>query len=141
MPAPTMRTSTSSMWRSSLVRSCTSSPALICPHRLARVSLFTRPATWPEMGLMRGTPPPPERLVTSDNWIEGPFNRWGFLHVRELAHTARISRGRGPVSELPADPQPLDDVAVTFENTTVRFADALEHTYTDAICIVRDGHV
>src|SRR5947208_5438772 len=105
------------------------------------MSLFERPATWPEMGLMRGAPPPPERLVTSDNWIEGPFNRWGFLHVRELARTARISRGRGPVSELPADPQPLDDVAVTFENTTVRFADALEHTYTDAICIVRDGHV
>jgi len=93
------------------------------------------------MGLMRGTPPPPERLVTSDNWIEGPFNRWGFLHVRELARTARISRGSGPVSELPADPQPLDDVAVTFENTTVRFAEALEHTHTDAICIVHDGRV
>src|SRR5690348_173833 len=59
------------------------------------------PESWVELGLMRGAPPPPERLVTSDNWIEGPFNRWGFLHVRELAHTARISRGDGPVRELP----------------------------------------
>ncbi len=102
---------------------------------------FERPATWPELHLMQGTPPAPERLVTSDNWIEGPFNRWGFLHVRELAHTARISRGDGPATELPADPQELDDVAVTFEDATNGFADALEHTYTDAICIVNDGRV
>ena len=105
------------------------------------MSLFERPATWPELGLMQGTPPPPERLVTSDNWIEGPFNRWGFLHVRELAHTARISRGDGPVTDLPVDPQHLDDVAVAFDNETNRFADALEHTYTDAICVVNRGRV
>src|SRR3954449_9510329 len=129
MPAPTIRTSTSSMWRSSLVRSCTSSPALICPHRLACVSLFESPATWPELGLMRGTPPPPERLVTSDNWIEGPFNRWGFLHVRELAHTARIARGGGPVRELPAG----DDIG------DADLAAALDATYTDGLCVVHDG--
>jgi CubicO group peptidase (beta-lactamase class C family) len=105
------------------------------------VSLFERPATWPELGLMRGVPPAPDRLVTSDNWIEGPFNRWGFLHVRELAHTARISRGEGPVTELPADPRDLDDVAVTYEGETARFADALEHTYTDAICIVQNRRI
>src|SRR3954454_18823203 len=132
MPAPTMRTSTSSMWRSSLVRSCTSSPALICPHRLARVSLFERPATWPELGLMQGTPPPPERLVTSDNWIEGPFNRWGFLHVRELAHTARISRGDGPVRELPRADAGLDGVELM---------KALDDAYTDGLCVVHDGRV
>src|SRR6476620_7607315 len=90
---------------------------------------------------MQGAPPPPECLVTSDNWIEGPFNRWGFLHVRELAHTARISRGDGPANELPADPQDLDDVRVTFEDATNHFADALQHTYTDAICIVKDGRI
>src|ERR1700754_5049526 len=67
------------------------------------------PESWVQLGLMRGAPPPPERLVTSDNWIEGPFNRWGFLHVRELAHTARIARGAGPVRELPrADAGLLD---------------------------------
>src|SRR3954453_17727695 len=120
MPAPTIRTSTSSMWRSSRVRSCTSSPALICPHRLARVSLFERPATWPELGLMQGTPPPGDRLVTPDNWIEGPHNRWGFLHVRELARTARIKRGDGPETELPADPRDVDDVPVSFSGQTVR---------------------
>src|SRR3954463_15778586 len=141
MPAPTIRTSTSSMWRSSLVRSCTSSPALICPHRLARVSLFERPATWPELGLMQGTPPPAERLVTSSNWIEGPFNRWGFLHVRELAHTARIGRGDGPVHPLPADPRDLGAVPVAFEGTTVPFAQTLHDTYVDGLCVVHDGAI
>jgi CubicO group peptidase (beta-lactamase class C family) len=105
------------------------------------VNAFDRPATWPELGLMQGTPPPADRLVTPDNWIEGPHNRWGFLHVGELARTARIKRGDGPVSELPAAPRDLGDVAVTFADRTVRLADALEHTYTDAICVVHDGRV
>ena len=38
--------------------------------------------------------------ATSDNWLDAPYNRWGFLHVRELARTARIRRGDGPVREL-----------------------------------------
>src|SRR5919198_5412479 len=97
----------------------------------------TRPRTSVELGLMRGAPPPPERLVTSDNWIEGPFNRWGFLHVRELARTARIPRGDGPVHELPYDLQDLGSIPVG----SGTFAEALEQTYTDGICIVHDGRV
>jgi CubicO group peptidase (beta-lactamase class C family) len=105
------------------------------------VTVFARPATWPELRLMEGTPPPPERLVTADNWIEGPYNRWGFLHVSELACTARIRRGAGPVSDLPAVPVDLDDVPIAFEGHSVRFADALEHTFTDGICVVHDGRI
>ena len=70
----------------------------------------TTPQTSVELGLMRGAPPPPERLVTADNWIESPYNRWGFLHVRELARTARIPRGDGPVLDLPRDDRDLADV-------------------------------
>src|SRR5690242_10913171 len=73
-------------------------------------------------------PRPP--LVTSDNWIEGPYNRWGFLHVRELAHTVRISRGTGPVRELPTD---LRDVGA--------FEASLAATYTDGACVIRDGAI
>ena len=90
---------------------------------------------------MQGAPPPPERLVTSDNWIEGPFNRWGFLHVRELARTARIPRGDGPVFELPRDPLDLGPLLVPFEGSKTPFAASLEQTYTDGICIVHDGRV
>src|SRR6201989_531956 len=99
------------------------------------------PKTAVDLGLMQGTPPPPERLLTRDNWIEGPFNRWGFLHVRELARTARIPRGDGSVRDLPADPLDLGDVPVLFEGVTTPFAEALAHTYTDAICVVHDGRI
>jgi CubicO group peptidase (beta-lactamase class C family) len=100
-----------------------------------------KPPTAVDLGLMRGAPPPPAQLVTPDNWIDGPFNRWGFLHVRELARTARIGRGDGPVRELAVEPLGLGSVAVAFEGETVPFADALAHGYTDAVCIVHDGRI
>jgi CubicO group peptidase (beta-lactamase class C family) len=99
------------------------------------------PETWPQLGLMRGTPPPADKLVTSDNWIEGPFNRWGFLHVRELAHTARISRGSGPVRELPDDPAGLEAITVAFDGATVPLARALDESYADGLCVVHDGRI
>jgi len=100
-----------------------------------------RPLTSVELGLMQGSPPPPERRVTPDNWIEGPFNRWGFLHVRELTRTARISRGDGPVHDLESDWLDLGPVPVCFDAATVPFAQALQDTYTDGICVVQDGRI
>jgi CubicO group peptidase (beta-lactamase class C family) len=99
------------------------------------------PESWVELGLMRGAPPPPERRVTSDNWIEGPYNRWGFLHVRELARTARVARGDGPVRELPLETGALDDVRVRFEGAAVPLVRALEDSYTDGLCVVHEGRI
>ena len=31
--------------------------------------------------------------VTTANWLDGPYNRWGFRHVPELCRTASIARG------------------------------------------------
>jgi CubicO group peptidase (beta-lactamase class C family) len=99
------------------------------------------PPTAADLALMQGAPPPPDRRVTPDNWIDGPYNRWGFLHVRELARTARISRGDGPVRALPVDLLDLDRVPVTFEGETLSFAAALAEGCTDAICIVHEGRI
>ena len=77
--------------------------------------------------------------VTADNWIEGPHNRWGFLHVRELARTARIARGDGPVLELPSDPRDLGSVPVAFDGSTTSVAESLAHTYADGVCVIHDG--
>jgi CubicO group peptidase (beta-lactamase class C family) len=98
-----------------------------------------RPPTAVELGLMQGAPPGPQRLVTSDNWIEGPFNRWGFLHVRELARTARIRRGDGSVVELPREERDLS--AVTVGPAGLPLAEALAQAYTDGICVVHDGRI
>jgi CubicO group peptidase (beta-lactamase class C family) len=94
-----------------------------------------------DLGLMRGSPAPPERLVTSRNWLDGPFNRWGFLHVRELTRTARIARGHGPVRALPAAPLPLGGVSFAWEGERVTVEDALRAAYADGVCVVHDGNL
>jgi len=50
-----------------------------------------------QSGVMVGSPPPVEARVTLANWQRAPFNRWAFLHTRELIPTANISRGEGEV--------------------------------------------
>lgn len=89
---------------------------------------------------MQGSPPNPP--VTSDDWITGPNNRWGFLHVRELAKTARIWRGDGPVRILETH---LDDaipaLSVTVDDETMPLRSVLDRTYTDGLCVVHDGRI
>src|SRR3954462_8457330 len=99
------------------------------------------PRTAVDLGLMQGAPPPAERLVTPDNWIEGPSHRWGFLHVRELARPARIPRGDGPARELETDPLDLASGPGRGEGVSSPFGEALARGYPDAICIVHDGRI
>jgi hypothetical protein len=88
-------------------------------------------------------PPEPMRRegCTSDNWTKGPWNRWGFSHVRELAHTARISRGDGPVWEFPRRPAPLDDLIVPHSSGDFALVEALRATYTDAFVVLHNGEL
>jgi CubicO group peptidase (beta-lactamase class C family) len=87
----------------------------------------------------------PERArrdgVNSDNWIDGPFNRWGFRHVRELTGTARITRGNGPVRVLPERQGDLHDLVTSFGHESFRLAEALEATYSDAFVVTHDGEI
>ena len=88
-------------------------------------------ATAAELALMQGAPPPPERRVTLANWQEGPFNRWAFQHVSELVPSAVLSRGDGPVLELPVAAEDIDPL----------LGDFLGQTYTDGFLVLRDGHI
>jgi CubicO group peptidase (beta-lactamase class C family) len=90
----------------------------------------------------RSRPTPASRDgVSSDNWIDAPYNRWGFRHVRELAHTARIRRGVGPVWHLPEHGGALHDLEVVLEAEMFRLAEALEAAYSDAFVVVHDGAI
>ena len=92
--------------------------------------------------LMQGSPPPPGEQVTLANWQDPPYNRWAFSHMRELVPTQPISRGAGPASPLPADPQPLGEVALQRADGSEGTVDAvLADTYTDAVVIVHGGRV
>jgi 6-aminohexanoate-oligomer exohydrolase len=78
---------------------------------------------------------------TSDNWTEPPWNRWGFSHVRELARTARISRGNGPVWHLPQRFRDLGTLRIPHETGEFGLVAALEAVYTDAFVVVHDGEL
>jgi CubicO group peptidase (beta-lactamase class C family) len=88
----------------------------------------------------RNRPDPANRAgVTPDNWIDGPFNRWGFRHVRELASTARISRGQGTVRHLPERFVDLSEFTTQVGGEPFTLVEALEAAYADAFVVVRDG--
>ncbi|MBW2292440.1 MAG: serine hydrolase [Deltaproteobacteria bacterium] len=79
--------------------------------------------------------------MNSSNWLSPPHNRVGFIRVSELARTERISRGTGPVAELPRAERSLDSFAFEFEGGNVSLASMLEATYTDALLVLHDGSV
>lgn len=89
------------------------------------------------------TRPAPARRegVTSDNWQEGPFNRWGFRHVREFTRTARISRGQGPARHLPERQVDLSRFVTHVGDEAFTLEEALEAAYADAFVVVRDGAI
>ena len=84
----------------------------------------------------------PERTITLDNWMEAPFNRVAFQRVRELVPTALIRNRSGRTFELPRRPVELDSVTVErFDGTRCSFAEHLEKSFCDAICVVHDGAI
>jgi CubicO group peptidase (beta-lactamase class C family) len=90
----------------------------------------------------RSRPSPARREgVTSDNWIDGPFNRWGFAHVRELTGTARIRKGAGAVWQLPHRHLAFDDFTTAIGDEMATLAEALEAIYADAFVVVQDGAI
>ena len=66
--------------------------------------------------------------VTTENWLEPPYNRWAFRHVPDLVRTAPISRGSGPVRELPRAERDLDGFSFDHGGRTYTLAGMLAET-------------
>jgi CubicO group peptidase (beta-lactamase class C family) len=80
--------------------------------------------------------------VTLSNWLEPPFNRVAFQHVRELVPTAPIRNSGGTVNRLRYALQPLDDVVFTIaDGSSKRWGDHLADTYCDAVVVVHGGKI
>jgi CubicO group peptidase (beta-lactamase class C family) len=99
-----------------------------------------RPQTAADLHLMEETPPPPDRLVTLENWQEPPYNRWGFQHVRDLIPTARIGRG-DRVWELERDERELLPAETADGSRGLEFDRMLEDTYTDGLLVLHRGRI
>ncbi|KAI9034289.1 penicillin-binding protein, beta-lactamase class C [Hyaloraphidium curvatum] len=101
---------------------------------------------------MVGSPPPPEKVIRhSDVEANGlprffsfPWCRWGFASLRQLVPTVKISRGDGPVSEVPrGERTDLDDVKYTplGSSEQLTWKDSLDRNFTDAIVILHKGTI
>lgn len=79
--------------------------------------------------------------VTSANWLDGPYNRLGFRRVGKLVRTATISRGEGPVFELPRAERELGVFEFEHGGRSLDLETMLEETYTDGFLVIHDGVV
>ena len=55
------------------------------------------------MGWMEGLPPPPDKRLAwaRADHMRFPTHRYAYAHMREFLPTVRVSRGQGPVWQLP----------------------------------------
>lgn len=98
------------------------------------------------LGWMKGAPPPPDKTVRAGDgsFYRFPQSRWSFSHWRELFPTANVSRGDGPVAQLPrVTPANLDALEFTRSDTgqAMTFAEALPAVYTDGIVVLHRGRI
>lgn len=77
--------------------------------------------------------------VTGANWLDPPYNRLGFRRVARLVRTAPISRGDGPVIELPRRERDLDGFRLEHEGRSLDLVTMLADTYTDGFLVIHDG--
>ncbi|WP_193072607.1 MULTISPECIES: serine hydrolase domain-containing protein [unclassified Brevibacterium] len=82
-------------------------------------------------------------VIDKDNWQEADNVRWSFQHVDQVLPTTPISRGIGPVAELPADLQDLGNVEVpkTEFSAARSVRSVIEASDTDAWMVLHNGTV
>jgi CubicO group peptidase (beta-lactamase class C family) len=96
-----------------------------------------------EHGLMQGFPPPPERRVgRSSGFGTASYNRWAYLHMRELYPSAAIATAGTPVPLARRIDPGIGRLRVAREDgSQAGFADFLRETYTDAVVVVHGDAV
>ncbi len=99
------------------------------------------PQTAREQGLMAGSPPSQDKLVTLENFLAPPYNRWSLQHLRELAPTRSVATGDS-VAALSTRDVDLSGLKVSFpDGRTVVVGEWLESAYTDGFIVLHKGDV
>ena len=96
--------------------------------------------SWVELGLMQGSPPPPDKRVTLDDYDQGEHPRWSMLHMRELVPSARVTASASP-RELPRALRDLSGVTFVHEGAEHRLDELFDRTDVDAMVVVHRGTV
>lgn len=94
-----------------------------------------------ESGVMVGSPPAPGARVTLENWQRPPFNRWAFLHTREVIPTANISRGSDDAWRLERGRSGLDSLELRIPGERMTIGEFLDHSWTAGMIVLHRGRV
>jgi CubicO group peptidase (beta-lactamase class C family) len=97
--------------------------------------------TTADSGVMAGFPPARESRVSLANWQTAPFNRWGFLHTRELIPTANVSRGEGNVWRLERGTGGLGATEIQGLPGTRTLGEFLDDSWTDGMIVLHRGRI
>ena len=98
--------------------------------------------TWEQAGVMVGFPPPPDRLVTPENYNTYPFNRWMLQNVSRFTRTAPMLTARPPARPLPeAHDAALLETKIPVSGAERTIADYADRTFVDALVVAKDGHI
>jgi CubicO group peptidase (beta-lactamase class C family) len=98
------------------------------------------------MGWMEGLPPPESKRI---HWAQAghmrfPTRRYAFSRMREFVPTVRVSRGTGPIWELPTALRGDLD-AVPFkaldDGRELTWEQALAENFTDAVLVLHKGTI
>ncbi|HPX38621.1 MAG TPA: serine hydrolase [Mycobacterium sp.] len=95
-------------------------------------------ATAADLGLMQGFPPPPDKRVDRSNALmTPPFNRWSYLHMREIYPSAPVRNAEVPRALYVELTPGVDELTVLRpDGSSATFAEFLRETYTDAFLVL-----
>lgn len=91
--------------------------------------------------IMKGFPPPADKVVTLGSVLKYPNARWAFHHMRELGPTAAVWRGSQPGRAFATSPKNLDGVTFRSGEAELSIAEWQKRTYTDGLIVLHNGKV
>ncbi|MBE7123776.1 serine hydrolase domain-containing protein [Bacillus cereus] len=85
---------------------------------------------------------PSKDNVTKKNWLDDPYLRWSYTHMKEFTLINEVNNNPNQISHFPTALQNLDDFAVArrFGNTTP-LKKLLDENKTDAFVVVHNGQL
>jgi CubicO group peptidase (beta-lactamase class C family) len=95
-----------------------------------------------KLELMKGFPPPAEKIVKLSTVLRFPNGRWAFHHMRELGPTVQVWRGDEKPSLVREAPQAMDSLRLEDDQGgRITLADWQRTTFTDGLLVLHKGAI